>query len=73
MQLASSSLDCTVCLWGNATGEAWSVETRMGQFIGNKNAYFYVLADPSYRYLVALSYTGALLWWEWKEQKFYLI
>ena len=45
----------------------------MGQFLGNKNAYFDVLADPSHRYLAALNYTGALLMWEWKEQKFSLI
>ena len=45
----------------------------MGQFLGNKNAYFDVLADPSHRYLAALNYTGGLLMWEWKEQKFSLI
>lgn len=71
LQLASSSLDCTVCLWGSG-GEAWSVEVRMGQFLGNKNAYFDVLADPSFRYLLALNYTGAVLLWEWREQKFIL-
>jgi elongator complex protein 2 len=73
LQLASSSLDCTVCLWGNSTGEAWSVDSRMGQFIGNKNAYFDVLADPAHQYLAALNYTGALLMWQWQNKKFSLI
>lgn len=41
LQLASSSLDCTVCLWGSgAEAGAWTVDSRMGQFLGNKNAYF---------------------------------
>jgi elongator complex protein 2 len=48
------------------------VDSRMGQFLGNKNAYFDVLADPLYKYLLALNYTGAVLLWEWRDLKFSL-
>jgi hypothetical protein len=44
----------------------------MGQFIGNKNAYFDVLGDPHNTCLVAINYTGALLFWAWKEGKLVL-
>ena len=44
----------------------------MGQFLGNKNAYFDVLTDPSFQYLLALNYTGAVLLWEWRDSKFCL-
>jgi len=41
----------------------------MGQFIGNKNAYFDVLSDSENTCLVAVNYTGALLFWDWKGDK----
>lgn len=65
-QLASASLDCTVCLWGNGTEGAWTVDSRLGQFLGNKNAYFDVISDRNSAYLLALNYTGAAILWERK-------
>ena len=66
-KLASCSLDCTICLWGHEGEEAWSVDNRMGQFLGNKNAYFNIVTDPSNRYLVAVNYIGSASIWEYNE------
>lgn len=68
LQLISASLDCTLCVWTNQD-EPWTIETRLGQLLGNKNAYFEVIADPAFEHLVALNYTGALLIWRWSEGK----
>ena len=70
LRLVSCSLDCTVCLWACEEEGGWSVETRLGQFIGNKNAYFDVLCDPKQTCLFALNYTGAVLSWHWNGEKF---
>lgn len=71
LQLISSSLDCTICMWAYEEG-SWTVVNRLGQFLGNKNAYFDIVADPSYEHLVALNYTGALMIWKWAEGKWVL-
>ncbi len=64
LQLVSCSLDCTICVWGvDQEGGAWGVDARMGQFLGNKNAYFSVIADSKYQYLVAINYIGSALIW----------
>ena len=64
LQLVSSSLDCTLCVWGvEKEGGAWGVDTRMGQFLGNKNAYFNVTCDQKHQYLVAVNYIGSALIW----------
>lgn len=62
--MVSCSLDCTICVWGyEQEGSAWTVDTRMGQLLGNKNAYFNIVADPDYKYLVAVNYIGSALIW----------
>ena len=35
----------------------------MGQFLGNKNAYFNIVCDKNYQYLVAVNYIGSALIW----------
>jgi elongator complex protein 2 len=71
LQLASCSLDSTICLW-SAQQHAWHVTSRLGQFLGNKNAYFDCITDPLSTRLVALNFTGAVLIWEWRGDKFVL-
>lgn len=71
LQLVSCSLDCTVCVWEQQEA-AWSVSSRLDQWLGNKNAYFDVLVDPNLQHLVALNYVGAVLIWRWNEGKFTL-
>lgn len=66
IQLFSASLDCTISAWSHID-EVWSVETRLGQLIGNKNAYFDLKTDHAFKHLVALNYTGALLIWRWNN------
>lgn len=39
----------------------------MGQLLGNKNAYFEVITDPSNRFLVAINYIGSALIWEYDK------
>lgn len=69
LQLVSCSLDCTICVWGvDKEGGAWGVDARMGQFLGNKNAYFSVIADPQFQYLVATNYIGSALIWEYNKE-----
>ena len=46
--------------------------SRLGQLIGNKNAFFDVATDPSCTYLAALNYTGAVLIWKEAHQQFIL-
>ena len=73
-ELVSCSLDCTICIWGrdptteNNEEGSWNVVNRMGQLLGNKNAYFDVLADPKYRCLVALNYIGSVLVWDYSKE-----
>lgn len=53
-------------MWGvEKEGSAWTVDARMGQFLGNKNAYFNVECDSRYRYLVAVNYIGSVLIWNY--------
>ena len=66
LQLVSSSLDSTLCVWEQIEG-SWSVKTRLGQFLGNKNAYFDVKGHSGSQLLIALNYTGAVLVWERRE------
>lgn len=40
----------------------------MGQLLGNKNAYFNIVTDPSYKYLVAVNYIGSALIWNYNKQ-----
>jgi elongator complex protein 2 len=35
----------------------------MGQFLGNKNAYFNVVTDDKFKYLVVVNYIGSALIW----------
>lgn len=46
----------------------------MGQFLGNKNAYFNVTCDEKHKYLVAVNYIGSALIWNYNfdTQKFTL-
>lgn len=71
LQLVSCSLDSTLCIWEHQEN-AWTVESRLGQFIGNKNAYFDAKADSQFQHLIALNYTGAVLIWKWSPEKFAL-
>ena len=48
------------------------MHSRLGQFIGNRNAYFDVLVDPESTILVALNFTGAVLLWKHTDNKFVL-
>lgn len=64
LQLISCSLDCTICIWDRDEQGAWSVGSRMGQFLGNKNAYFNVVVDHNSKYLVAVNYIGSAMIWE---------
>lgn len=59
----SCSLDCTICVWDRDEQGAWSVETRMGQFLGNKNAYFNLAVDEHNSYLVGVNYIGSVMIW----------
>jgi hypothetical protein len=59
MRLVSCSLDCTICIWQ----EGWTVEHRLGQFLGNKNAYFDIEVHGNY--LIALNYIGSVLIWKY--------
>ncbi len=70
--MASSSLDSTICIWRRGLDEVWAVHSRLGQFIGNRNAYFDVLSDPGNTILVALNFTGAVLLWKYVDSKFIL-
>ena len=36
---------------------------RMGQFLGNKNAYFNIVANFNNQHLVAVNYIGSALIW----------
>ena len=65
--LASSSLDCTICVWGRDNEGNWLVRSRLGQFVGNKNAFFDVITDPKSSLLAAINYTGAALIWKWVD------
>lgn len=65
LNLVSCSLDCTVCIWGCAEDGSWSVDNRMGQFLGNKNAYFDVVTNASSNYIVAVNYIGSALIWKY--------
>lgn len=40
----------------------------MGQFLGNKNAYFDIMANQAGTQLVALNYIGSLLIWDYNKQ-----
>lgn len=75
LELASCSLDCTICVWGKEEEGAWSVETRMGQFLGNKNSYFSIQSNPSGTHLVAVNYIGSAMIWEYsrEQEKFQLL
>ena len=46
----------------------------MGQFLGNKNAYFQIMSNPSNTCLAALNFIGSILIWNYdqKENKFTL-
>ena len=68
LKLVSCSLDCTVCVWGRDEEGAWSVDTRMGQFLGNKNAYFNVIPSPDNKFLVAVNYIGSAMIWMFDEK-----
>lgn len=63
--LASSSLDSTICVWGRDNEGNWLVRSRLGQFVGNRNAFFDVVTDSDSSYLAAVNYTGAPLLWKW--------
>jgi WD40 repeat protein len=67
-QLLSASLDCTICLWSQAEDNSWSVESRMGQLLGNKNAYFQVLSNQAGTHLAALNFIGSVLIWNYDKQ-----
>ena len=47
---------------------------RMGQFLGNKNAYFNLAVDEENKYLVAVNFIGSALIWEYDKNndKFFL-
>ena len=40
----------------------------MGQFLGNKNAYFHIEADEKFQYLVVVNYIGSALLWSYSAQ-----
>ena len=71
LRLVSCSLDCTLCIW-ESQEEGWTVAHRLGQLIGNKNAYFDVKVQASSRLIVALNYTGAVLIWRETPEGFVL-
>jgi hypothetical protein len=54
-------------VWGRDNEGNWLVRSRLGQFVGNKNAFFDVATDSDHSYLVAVNYTGAALLWKWVE------
>ncbi len=61
-------MDCTLCIWSQTEdNSSWSVESRMGQFLGNKNAYFQVLSNSSGNQLAALNFIGSLLIWNYDK------
>jgi len=39
----------------------------MGQFLGNKNAYFEILSNKSGTQLAALNYIGSVLLWNYDQ------
>ena len=40
----------------------------MGQFLGNKNAYFNIIVDNKNKYLVAVNYIGSAMIWEYDSE-----
>ncbi len=40
----------------------------MGQFLGNKNAYFNVECDSKFQYLVAVNYIGSAMIWSYQSE-----
>ena len=39
------------------------MDNRVGQFLGNKNAYFNIVVDKANRFLVAVNYIGSTMIW----------
>jgi hypothetical protein len=39
----------------------------MGQFLGNKNAYYDVISNKAGNQLAALNYTGSILIWNYEK------
>lgn len=67
--LLSASFDFSVIVWAYEEG-IWISKCKLGQFSGNKHAYFNAIFSSDYEHIIAYSYTGAINMWSKEKDIF---
>ncbi len=63
--LLSSSFDYTVAVWRySMEDKSWGIVTRLGEVVGNKNAYFGASMSEDARSVLAYTFNGSFHLWE---------